>query len=719
MSQHHMSQRRISQLCLLRCLMLCFSLFAAHIATAESSIQAPGDGWPSYGGDAGGMRFSSSSQITRQNVAKLHAAWTFHTHALDRQRSGVNHASFEATPVLLGDTLFFTSPFDVVFALNARTGEQRWSFDPQLGDISDDGLTTSRGVAVWHASTPLSPGQCSRRVVFGTLDAHLIALDADTGQPCAGFGQNGRIDLTRNTDFQNSGSYSVTSPPTIVGNVVVIGSCIEDNLKVNVESGVVRGFDVVTGAQLWSWEPLPWAQRESPRTGAGNTWSMISADPALGLVYLPTSSASPDYFGGLRPGDNRDADSVVALDGQTGRRVWGFQTVHHNLWDYDVPSEPLLFNFRGSVPALAITTKTGQVFVLDRRTGQPLYPVTETPVPASDVPGEVSSPTQPISSLPSLTPPTLPDDNASAWHRSYANAAFCREQLSSLRYDGLYTPPSLRGSLLYPSNVGGVNWGGAALDPTTNVLYANVNRELFAMKLVRRDGPVAWWRFIEPDARDWPLWLCLAGAMLVFNVLWRVERSRKVQQAASSHTMRQRPWLPSIPACTAAVLIASMAAVVCLFPRKIELQHFGHELSPQRGTPYLIARDPIVDHDHHPCVAPPWGALTAIDLNTGKLAWQTPLGTGVQGQRTGSRTFGGPIVTAGGLVFTASTDDSRFRAFDAATGAELWSSPLPASGRATPMSYTLGGLQYIVIAAGGHSDSAQNRGDSLVAFALN
>jgi quinoprotein glucose dehydrogenase len=689
-----------------------FTLFAVLTANSQA-VAPPQSGWPTYGGDPGGSRYSASTQITPRNLDHLHPVWTFHTHALDQQRPGLGHASFEATPVLLDETLLFTSPFDVVFALDARTGRQKWRFDPRLGDIPDDGLTTSRGVALWQSPTRLPPGQCSRRVLLGTLDAHLIAIDADIGTPCADFGHNGRIDLTPNTDFQNSGSYSVTSPPTIVGNVVVVGSCIEDNLKVNVESGVVRGFDVFTGAQLWSWEPLPWAAARHPRTGAGNTWSILSADPALGLVYLPTSSPSPDYYGGLRPGDNRDADSVVALDAKTGRRVWAFQTVHHNLWDYDVPSEPLLFNFRNHTPALAITTKTGQVFVLDRRTGQPLYPVTERAVPVSTVPGETSSPTQPISALPALNPTTFPGIDSPAWHRSEANADFCRQQFSRLRYDGLYTPPSLQGSLLYPSNLGGVNWGGAALDPATGILYVNVNRQIFSMRLVRRDTPISWWHFIEPDVRDWPLWLYLAAALLLFNILWRLEHSRRNNRMTIAN-----PYLPSLRATVASTLVALMAAVVCLFPRRIETQHFGHELSPQRGTPYLIARDPILDRDHHPCVAPPWGALTAINLNTGTLTWQTPLGTDVPGAHTGSLTFGGPIVTATGLVFTAATDDARLRAFNATTGAELWSASLPAGGRATPMTYTLGGHQFLVIAAGGHSDIAGNRGDSLVAFAL-
>jgi len=404
---------------------------------------ANGTGWTNYGGDAGGMRYTASTQITRQNLDHLHPVWTFHTHALDVKRSGWDDASFEATPVLFGGMVYFTSPFDVVFAIDARTGAQRWSFDPQVGALGIGGMTTSRGVSLWTTAQPGMTGACAQRIFLGTLDARLIALDAETGAPCAGFGVGGTVDLMRDVESHRPvvfGMYQVTSPPAVVGDVVVVGSSVGDNQQVDSDSGVVRAFDAVTGKQLWSWEPLPWAKQNHPRTGAGNVWSEISADPELGLVYLPTGSAAPDYWGGLRLGDNRDADSIVALDAKTGVKVWSFQVVHHNLWDYDVAAQPLLFtwhrNMPDATPAVAVATKMGQIFVFDRRNGKPIYPIEERPVPQTDVPGEVTSATQPFSSLPPVAPLTLPaDEDGNGFHRSWWNRVVCRVKMHGLRYD--------------------------------------------------------------------------------------------------------------------------------------------------------------------------------------------------------------------------------------------------------------------------------------------
>jgi quinoprotein glucose dehydrogenase len=672
-------------------------------------------GWAAYGGDLAGTRFSASTQITRDNLQHLHPVWTFHTHALDQPRSGSDDASFETTPILSHDVLYLTSPFDVVFALDARTGQQRWSFDPHVGHLVSGSMVASRGVALWESSKPLSPGQCSRRLLFGTLDARLLAIDADTGTPCPSFGQAGAIDLHKDVYPQNFGFYELTSAPTIVGNIVVVGSSVGDNQQVDSESGLVRAFDVVTGKQLWSWEPLPWAVNNRPRTGAGNTWSTISADPALGLVYLPTGSASPDYWGGLRPGDNRDADSIVALDVHTGKKVWAFQLVHHDLWDYDVASQPLLFTFRDGTPAVAVSTKMGQVFVFDRRNGNPLYPIEERPVPQTDVPGEVTSPTQPFSSLPPVGPLTLPlNDDPGVWHRSLWNRLVCKVKLSGLRYDGIYTPPSLGGTIFYPGNLGGINWGSAAFDPATGNLYANNNRAAYSGKLVPQHGLyILWAESLEPAIRDWPLWIYSAIGILILNIVYHLDQRRLRLQPIVA-----RDSLPSLRATAWAMIAAAVAAPMCLFPRPLNLSHFGHELSPQRGTPYRILRDPLVDSDKRPCITPPWGAVTALNLNTGKIVWESALGTMVPDEHTGIMNFGGPIVTASGLVFTAAAEDPFLRAFDSTSGEELWRGKLPVPAQATPMTYTLDGRQFIVIAAGGHSDNANIRGDSLIAFAL-
>jgi quinoprotein glucose dehydrogenase len=684
--------------------LVCFALI---LLVQGTQTIAKAQGWPTYGGDAGGMRFSSANQITRDSIKDLHPVWSFHTHALDVQRVGSKNASFETTPVLLGRTLYLTSPFDSVFALNAATGRELWHHDPQIKLKNDSFIVTSRGVALWpmSASAAETTHSCATRVFLGTIDARLLALDAATGKSCADFGKAGEVDLRAGVHFTGNGGYGLTSAPTVIGDVVVVGSTVADNQQVDVESGIVRGYDVRSGRLLWTWDPVPWAEQQHPRTGAGNAWSTISADPQLGFVFVPTGSASPDFYGGLRPGDNRDADSVVALDAKTGRKIWAFQTVHHNLWDYDVAAQPLLFTFRPNTsqatPAVAIATKAGQVFVLDRRSGIPLYPVEERPVPQSDIPGEKTSPTQPFSALPSLAPLSPQTPDVAGWQRSGANAKLCRDQLAQLRYNGMYTPPGIQPTLLYPGSLGGVNWGSMAFDPATSTLYANNNRVPFQIKLVERNRPsVRWHHDIEPVIRDWPLWIGLSVAALL------------------AFCMARRRWTPGYSGLFTAMAVAAVAAPMCLFPMQPNDEHFGEEVSPQRGSPYLIYREPIVDNDHNPCTAPPWGALTALNLNTGTIAWQSTLGTDRQGQPTGGLSLGGPIVTAGGLVFTAATRDAKLRAFDKTNGEEVWNATLPAAAQATPMTYTIDGRQFVVIAAGGHGGLDEHRDDVVLGFAL-
>jgi quinoprotein glucose dehydrogenase len=693
--------------CSLRFPAVLAALTIALLAAPLRCQVVPDDGWPTYGGDPGGSRFSTSIQIARNNLDRLTPVWTFHTHALDSYKFGDDPPSFEATPILSGNTLIFSSPNDVVFAVDARTGTERWQFDPKVAPQKIGGVITSRGVALWPLASDSTSvaAPCSQRIFLATLDARLLALDAATGRPCPGFGRNGSVDLRAGIDFQNIGYYGMTSPPTVIGNVVVVGSSVGDNQQVDIESGAVRGFDAITGKLLWSWEPIPWAARQKVHTGAGNAWSVLSADPSLGLVYIPTGSPSPDYYGGMRPGDNRDADSVVALDARTGRKVWAFQTTHHDVWDYDVPSEPVLFTWRGTTPAIAVTTKMGMIFLLDRRTGQPLLPVEERPVPQNGVAGEQLSPTQPFQNIPALSPLTLGNLNSPAYTRSPAGLALCRKEFAALRYDGIYTPPTTRGSLMFPGNVGGVNWGGAAIDPTTGILYADTNRSAFAARLIRRNGPADLLLIAEVHLTRWKPWFAF------FVLLYLAD------------SLRRRSFRPG----PAPFLIASLGAALYFAGTYLSLRakpvpvlaHFGYELSPQRKSPYLIERRPIVDSHGFNCTPAPWGSLSAVNLNTLTPVWQHTLGTMVPGQQTGILNFGGPIVTASGLVFTAAADDPWLRVFDASTGDLLRQIPLPAPGGATPMTYTLDSRQYVVIAAGGHGDGYSKLGDSLIAFALN
>ncbi|HWP76565.1 MAG TPA: pyrroloquinoline quinone-dependent dehydrogenase [Methylomirabilota bacterium] len=633
---------------------------AVAVLTLASLASAQPDGgseWPHYGNDAGGARYSPASQIDRTNVAQLQVAWTFRTGALGHSAPLDRKAAFEATPILVDGKLFLSTPYNHVIALDPRTGARLWEYDAALDRSHDYSEVTSRGVAAWR-DTAASPGApCRTRILMGTLDARLIALDAETGTPCAGFGASGQVDLTRGVDLRDLGNYQMTSAPAVSGDVIVVGSSIGDNRAVDVERGIVRGFDARTGALRWTWDPIPWASRTTPRTGAGNAWSTLSVDAERGLVFVPTGSASPDFWGGTRKGDNRWANSVVALRAATGELVWGFQVVHHDLWDYDVASQPTLFSWRDGTPAIAITTKMGRVFVLDRVTGAPLLPVEERPAPPSDVPGEEAWPTQPSSGI-SVVPESLRAEDA--WGSTEKDRAWCREKIAAARSEGIFTPPSLRGTVVFPGNVGGVNWGSSAYDPTRHLLFMNTNRLATLVRLI-------------PHER-----LALEAT-----------------QGTSAERLRA-------------------------------------ELALQAGTPYAMRRAPLLSPGGTPCNPPPWGTLVAVDLFSGRTAWDVPLGSVISGDfkrllvrlfrpallDSGSPNLGGPIATAGGLVFTAASMDNHLRAFDSDTGRELWKYELPAGGQATPMTYRVDGRQYIVIAAGGHGKLGTKLGDYVVAFTL-
>jgi quinoprotein glucose dehydrogenase len=648
-------------------------------ATAQRHASVdPNSQWSTYDGNPAGQHFSSLSQINTSTVSHLTPAWVFHTGALSMPGSINKLAAFETNPILWDRNLFFDSPFDQVFSVDAITGKELWTFDPHVDRNAQRSIVTSRGVALWHGSaTPAGQPRpaCRDRVYVATLDARLIALDATNGHLCGDFGTNGSVDLTKDIALKVGDDYEITSPVAVLGDSLVVGSSIGDNRAVEEEFGIVRGFDARTGNQLWAWDPISWARTEHPRTGAGNAWSAMAVDPEHGLVFVPTGSASPDFYGVFRPGDNRDANSVVALDARTGRRVWGFQVVHHDLWDYDVAAEPTLFTFRPAhstpVPAVAIATKMGMVYVLNRLTGEPLFPVQERPVPQSTIADEKTSPTQPFSSLPPLAPLTLGPNDVS--NLSSQDQTFCRTQLASLVNQGIYTPVSTKDTLLYPGSLGGVNWGSAAIDDRTGIFYANVNRLAYITRLVPLE--TRWQEFI-------------AFVHQVLHKLFSLVHHKAAPAASKNAHQFRAP------------------------------DTGGVELSAQTGTPYRVYRAPFIAPDGMPCTPMPWGASVAVNLNTGQLLWRRPLGTMVPGKLTGSPTLGGPIVTAGNLLFSAATVEPLLRAFDATTGDELWQGALPAPAQATPMTYQLDGRQYVVIAAGGHGSAGITQSDAVVAFAL-
>src|ERR1700722_4456888 len=624
------------------CLLVALAtLFAVRGVSAQS---APDTGWPNYGNDAGGERFSPARQIDRGNVSQLKPAWTYRTGAMQQQTELTRKATFEATPILVENKLFLSTPYNHVIALDALDGRKLWEYDPRVNLSIEYSEVSSRGVSAWH-DPGAKPGQpCRLRIFEGTLDGRLIALDGDTGKPCLDFGAKGEVNLAPDaaTATEWTGGYQVTSAPVIAGGLVITGSSIADNWKVDTGRGIVRAFDARTGQLRWTWNPTPWADKTEPRTGAGNAWSTLSVDPKEDLVFIPTGSSAPDYYGGIRKGDDKWANSVVALRASTGKFVWGFQVVHHDLWDYDVASQPTLFTWKDGTPAIVINTKMGHVFVLNRLTGVPLLPVEERPVPQSTIPGEQSWPTQPFSTI-SLVPERMTAEDA--WGPTPQDEAWCKAKIAASQWDGMFTPPDLRGIVVFPGNVGGVNWGSAAYDPAHHIMVANTNRLVAWIKLIPRD---------------------------------QFEGERKQPQ----------------------------------FNRI-----FG-EFGDQKGAPFGIYRSFLLSPNKAPCSTPPWGTTEAVDLFTGKPVWDVPLGTMIPGQQTGSINLGGPMITAGGLVFTSAAMDLYLHAFDIETGKEVWKYQLPAGGQATPMTYTLKGKQYLVIASGGHGKLGTKQGDYVLAFAL-
>jgi len=606
---------------------------------------SPDAGWPTYANDPGGTRYSAAKQINKSNVGRLQVAWTFRTGALPHDEELDKKAAFEATPILVAGKLFLSTPYDHVIALNATTGAKLWEFDPKMEHPYGFSEVTSRGVSAWRdPAAAKTKKACALRIFIGTLDARLIALDGETGKPCADFGIHGEVDLKSDVIMRDPGDYQVTSAPAIYKDLVITGSSEGDNRAVTLERGIVRAFDARTGKLRWTWDPIaPWAYQNTPRTGAGNAWSTLSIDTERGLVFIPTGSASPDYYGGFRKGDNKWANSIVALKAATGEFVWGFQVVHHDIWDYDVAAQPTLFTWKDGTPAVAVMTKMGRVFVLNRLNGKPLLPVEERPVPRSEISGEESWPTQPESTI-SLVPEKLsPED---AFGKDETEQKWCAEQIAKAEHGTIYTPPSLQGTLVFPSNVGGINWGSGAYDPQRHLLFVDTNRLPIFVKLIPRA---------------------------------ELEEARK---------------------------------------NATDMDRLHGEFARQTGAPYAMFRTPLLAPSGLPCNRPPWGTVAAVDLFEGKKVWDVPLGSYLPGANTGTITLGGPMVTAGGIVFTAAAMDNYLRGFDAETGKEIWKYELPAGGQATPMTYSVGGKQYLVICAGGHGKLGTKQGDYVIAFAL-
>jgi membrane-bound PQQ-dependent dehydrogenase (glucose/quinate/shikimate family) len=629
----------------------------------ESDASSRSDDWIAYGRTSAATRFEPAIQITPANVAQLRVAWTYRSGDLP---SGGTIQESEATPLKIDRTLYLCTPHNELIAVDAGNGRELWRYDPHV-NRKTLALAVCRGVS-YHRMTEAAGGAaCAERIFEGTLDFRLIAVDARTGRPCAGFGRDGEVDLREGMGPLAPNFVMVTSPPTVANGLVVLGHLVMDNQRTDSPAGVVRAYDARTGELRWAWD----AARETAEVSGSvrpytldtpNAWGVFAADPSLDLVYVPTGGAPPDYYGGKRTAsDEHFGSAIVALDLATGKVRWSFQTVHHDLWDYDVGAQPTLAELpttEGRIPALIQATKTGEIFVLDRRDGHPLAEVQERAAPNGAAPGDHTAATQPFSvGMPSVGGSDLTEKDI--WGITPVDQMLCSLEFHTSSYRGRYTPPSVKPFIVLPGFAGGVDWGGVAVDSARDILIVN------SIRLANRDHLV-------PRSEVDRLGIRSLGDPGVF--------------------------MPSV------------------YP------------AAQIGTPFGVVALPWLSPLQLPCHGPPWGMLTAIDLRTRNVLWKHPLGTihdsGPLGIRShvlapaGVPNQGGTVLTGGGLTFIAATLDAYIRAFDTATGQELWRDRLPAGGQANPMSYMLDGRQYVVIQAGGHGVLRTRPGDYLIAYAL-
>ncbi len=638
---------------------------AANAASAADESQ-PDEDWRAYGRSQFGQRYSPLAQITPQNVGQLKVAWTFRTGDLPG-KNDPTETTFEVTPIKVTDTVYLCSQHQRLFALDAVSGKLRWSYDPHVADNPTFQHLTCRGVS-YHETKPgdggidgtPAPTACARAIFLPVNDGRMIQLDATTGTPCDAFGDHGTLNLQTGMGVTTAGFYEPTSPPIVSDKILVIAGAVIDNYSTAEPSGVVRGFDIHTGKLVWAWDSAAEDENAlaSPThnytNNSPNSWMTASYDAKLGLVYLPMGVQTPDIWGGARTAlAERYSSALVALDINTGHRAWSFQTVHHDLWDMDLPSQPTLADVRtanGIVPAVYQPAKTGMLFVLDRKTGQPIVPAPERSVPVEPAPGDRNSPTQPFSAL--SFRPEAKLTGADMWGATIFDQLACRIMFHRLRYEGTFTPPSLQGTLVFPGNLGMFEWGGIALDQARGIIVANPMALPFVSRLI-------------PRGKDNP---------------------------------------------------ASPAQGL---PKGTETG-----VQPMFGSPFGVELHAFLSPIGLPCKQPPWGYLAAIDMATNKIVWMHRNGTIRDSApvpipiKMGVPMLGGPMTTAGGVVFFTGTADYYIRAYDVLDGHQLWEDRLPAGGQSTPMTYSAAGKQFVVTAAGGHGSFGTKAGDYVIAYAL-
>jgi quinoprotein glucose dehydrogenase len=704
------------------------SLVAASLALA--ALRRPGTGasappsaereWRVHGGDPGHTQHSPLAQIDTTNVRRLRVAWTYHT----GDARADNRSQIQCNPVVVDGVLYATSAGLRAFALDAATGRELWRFDPAGAGAEETALGVNRGVVVW--------GDGAERRVLYSAGRYLFALDARTGRLVSGFGRGGRVDLREGLGRDTAGlSVLSRTPGAVYRDLLIMGTLVHEGPGPSAP-GHVRAYDARTGVIRWTFRTIPqpgepgydtWPADAWKSVGGANAWSGISVDHARGLVFLPTGSPAWDFWGGDRHGANLFGNCVLALKAATGERVWHYQVVRHDLWDRDLPQAPVLVTVRRDgrvIDALAQATKSGHVFVFDRATGEPLFPIEERPVPPSDLKGEQAWPSQPVPRKPpAFARQSFTEEDAT--DVSPASRAAVLERLRRVRSGGQFVPPSTQGTMIFPGFDGGAEWGGSAFDPETRLLYVNANEMPWILEMMELPPPGEGGRLGarlytqhctvchgldrrgDPQGQFPPL-TGLAERAKKPDVITLLERGKGVMPAFA--------FLPP----------AQIDAVASHVLGEPEPDHSKGEAA-QSGRHYThLGYNRFFDPEGFPAVKPPWGTLNAIDLDAGDIRWSVTLGEVPELTKrglppTGTENYGGPIVTAGGLVFVGATKDERFRAFDKRTGTLLWETTLPAGGYATPATYEKGGRQYVVIAAGGGKMGTRS-GDAYVAFAL-
>jgi quinoprotein glucose dehydrogenase len=627
--------------------------------------------WPQYRGDIGGKGFSPLQQINTESVSDLKLAWEYKTGDLEKYGELLKTKSaLQVTPIVLpqdaGGSMLICTPFSEVIALDPETGEQRWRFNPDVDVMGNYRAAKCRGVSWWRDDTMAEGELCRDRVISATHDRRIIALDTRTGKACPDFGDAGEAKLYNPQQGYKLGDIATSSAPLVANQRIVVGSAVVDFQKTKAPMGTVEGFDVKTGTKVWTYELIPdadsndaealasWPADAREVTGAANAWAPMSADVERDLVFVPTGSPAVDFYGVKRPGNNLNANSVLALRISTGELVWRYQFVHHDLWDYDTPAQPLLVDLPiegETIPALVQVTKQGFVFVLNRETGKPVFPVDEIPVSQQASEGEWLSPTQPMPRYPKpiMQGGLTPDD---AWGFTPWDKGACRDKLADMFSDGLFTPLQIdRWTALMPGSLGGANWGGAVYWPENNTIYLNVNTAAFRARLVKTDAAVASGH--APKNGE----------------------TMRVSMQGTPYTLENEALTsPLGPPCVKPPWGKLMA---------INLTTAEHSWESALGSIHEMGPFPI-----------------PFQIN-----WGTP-------------NLGGALVTQGGLVFIGATMDRLFRAFDAKTGKVLWDHKLPADAVASPMTYSVNGKQYVAIAAGGHHMFGRDMADSIMVFAL-